>query len=124
MTRLLLIDNDEDYRKALSVRLRAEGFEVATAASGEEAVRLTARQVPDLILLDKRMPGKGGEIVYGELRATAALREVPIILMTGELPAARWEPLIHPAGGRAYLLGKPEDHKPLVARIRELLGPA
>ena len=52
MTRILVVDDEPQIRKALSVNLRARGYEVDVAASGEEALTLAAANHPELVLLD------------------------------------------------------------------------
>ena len=60
MTRILVVDDEPQIRKALSVNLRARGYEVDLAATGEEALTLAAGNHPDLVLLDIGLPGING----------------------------------------------------------------
>lgn len=82
--RVLLIDDQEDIRTLVEIFLEMEGgFDLATAESGEEGVKVAADQVPDVIVLDYMMPGMDGPATFRALRAQESTREVPIIFMTG-----------------------------------------
>ncbi len=79
----MVIDDSVDFLKALEIRLQTEGFEVATASSGQEGLEAIARQPFDLVLLDMLMPEKDGVTIYQELRANPSTRSTPTILLTG-----------------------------------------
>jgi len=79
MTRILVVDDEPQIRKALSVNLRARGYEVDLAATGEEALTLAAGNHPDLVLLDIGLPGIDGIEVVEGLRGWTT---VPIIMLS------------------------------------------
>ncbi len=79
MTRILVVDDEPQIRKALSVNLRARGYDVDLAASGEEALTLAAAHHPDLVLLDIGLPGIDGIEVVEGLRGWTT---VPIIMLS------------------------------------------
>ncbi len=79
MTRILVVDDELQIRKALSVNLTARGYEVDTAASGEEALAKAAARHPDLVLLDIGLPGIDGVAVVDGLRGWT---RVPIIMLS------------------------------------------
>src|SRR6516165_12147151 len=79
---ILNVDNDGGERSAVSRLLRQAGFEVEEAASGEEALRLTACK-PDLVLLDADVDGgRGGLELCRRLKADPATAAIPVILMS------------------------------------------
>jgi adenylate cyclase len=81
--RLLVVDDNDDNRYTLTRRLRREGYEAVTvAANGREALDLIARQPFDLILLDIMMPEINGYQVLERLKADAALRHIPVIMIS------------------------------------------
>ena len=79
---VLAVDDSLTHREELSAALREEGFDVATAASGEEALELLARRPVDCILLDVLMPGMGGEETCRRIKASPRWRDIPLILLT------------------------------------------
>jgi len=79
MTRILVVDDEAQIRKALSVNLTARGYEVDLAASGEEALAHAAAHHPDLVLLDIGLPGIDGVAVVEGLRGWTT---VPIIMLS------------------------------------------
>ncbi|MCU1503195.1 MAG: winged helix family two-component system transcriptional regulator [Ilumatobacteraceae bacterium] len=79
MTRILVVDDEPQIRKALSVNLAARGYDVDMAASGEEALALAASHHPDLVLLDIGLPGIDGVEVVRGLRGWST---VPIIMLS------------------------------------------
>ena len=80
--RILLVDDEADNRDMLSRRLQRNGFEIALAESGEEAVDRIAREPFDLVLLDSVMPGMNGIVVLKLVRAVHSAEELPIIMVT------------------------------------------
>ena len=120
--RILLIDDNQNFREAFERRLRAEGFEVTPVDSGQEGLHRTAVQSFDLILLDMLMPGKDGITTYQELRANPQTRQTPIILLTCAAIEGHWEPMPYDTDGPSFILGKPYDHQILVERINEVLA--
>lgn len=121
---LLLIDDNQGFREALTLRLQTEGFEVTAVASGQEGLGRTALQAFDLILLDMLMPEKDGIATYQELRANPQTRHMPVILLTCAAVEGHWEPMPYDTDGPAFILGKPYDHRILVKRINEVLARA
>ena len=79
MTRVLVVDDEPQIRKALGVNLRARGYEVDLAATGEEALHLAAARRPDVVLLDLGLPGIDGVQVIEGLRGWS---EVPVIVLS------------------------------------------
>jgi diguanylate cyclase (GGDEF)-like protein/PAS domain S-box-containing protein len=79
---LLLVDDNEMNRDALSRRLRQRGFEVTLAADGREALALAAASAFDLVLLDVEMPGLSGLEVLADLRRRRSGTELPVIMVT------------------------------------------
>ncbi|MGB8861948.1 MAG: response regulator transcription factor [Ilumatobacteraceae bacterium] len=79
MTRILVVDDEPQIRKALSVNLRARGYDVDLAATGEEALTLAAANHPDLVLLDIGLPGIDGIEVVEGLRGWTS---IPIVMLS------------------------------------------
>jgi two-component system, NtrC family, sensor kinase len=80
--RILAVDDSMTYLHELSSALRDEGYDVVLAHTGEEAIAMLAVQNVDCILLDLMMPGIGGQETCRRIKATAALRNTPLIMLT------------------------------------------
>jgi two-component system alkaline phosphatase synthesis response regulator PhoP len=78
--RILLVEDDRGLRLTLTHRLAAEGYEVQTAADGDEGLRKASSGAYDLVLLDVMLPGRSGFEVCRELRRTGS--EVPVLMLT------------------------------------------
>ncbi len=110
--RLLVVDDEPNIRELLSASLRYAGFEVATAADGQQALALAESFRPDLLVLDVMMPGLDGFGVAAELRHHPATAGVRLIALTGygtDDDRRRGQ-----ASGFDHYLTKPAD--PLVLR--------
>jgi DNA-binding response OmpR family regulator len=80
--RILAVDDDPDFRSLLADCLRKRGYDVAHAASGEDAIQLLAVQSVDCILLDRSMAGIGGIETCRRLKSSAIVRDTPLIILT------------------------------------------
>jgi len=82
--RLLVVDDDPGLLLAVSDTLRAEGYDVATARRGADALVRVAETLPDLIISDIRMPGMDGYQLVRNLRSNARTRLVPIVFLSAK----------------------------------------
>ena len=82
---ILIADDDEDIRHLIAFRLERSGYTVVSAQDGAEALALAREHVPDLAVLDVRMPKLDGYEVTRALRADEATRRMPIILLTAKV---------------------------------------
>jgi CheY-like chemotaxis protein len=80
--RVLLVEDDRFLRRACEKSLRQQGCTVSTAADGEEALRASRAELPDLVLLDILMPKLNGIEVLRALRADEKTRAIPVIVLT------------------------------------------
>ncbi len=117
--KILLVDDDPDILEFIEYNLKKEGFEVATANNGLDAVKLAQSIQPDLILLDVMMPELDGVETCARIREIDALKHSRIAFLT-----ARGEDYSQiagfEAGGDDYIL-KPVKPRVLVSRIKALL---
>jgi DNA-binding response OmpR family regulator len=79
MTKILIVEDEAGLRQGLEINLRHENYDTATAADGEEAIRLYHSEQPDLVLLDLMLPKKSGFEVLDHIRKVS---KVPVILLT------------------------------------------
>lgn len=82
---VLLVDDDPLIRRLYRVRFERDGFAVATAADGTEALALAAQARPDVVLLDCMLPGDDGVTVLRKLRAMPGLERLPALVFSGTL---------------------------------------
>jgi two-component system, OmpR family, KDP operon response regulator KdpE len=113
MTRVLVVDDEPQIRRALAVNLRARDYTVDLAATGEEALQVAAARQPDVVILDLGLPGIDGNEVIEQLRTWTA---VPIIVLSvRELETDKVRAL--DAGADDYVT-KPFGMDELLARLR------
>lgn len=117
--RTVLVADDEDFLRLLVVET-LRGYRVVEARDGDEALARARETTPDLILLDWMMPGRNGLEVLRALRADAATRDVPVLMVTAKVGAAERAAL--QAAGASGFLAKPFGTAALRARVDELLG--
>ncbi|MFV0372291.1 MAG: sigma 54-interacting transcriptional regulator, partial [Azonexus sp.] len=115
---ILVIDDDEDILRLLSMRLKARGFRVSAAGSVEEGLTLIAVDPPRVVVSDIRLPGRDGLSLFEELRATHP--GLPVILLTahGTIPDA----VNATSRGVFGYLTKPFDSQMLLAKIDQALA--
>src|SRR3970040_697995 len=123
--RILVVDDEADITALVAYHLAKEGYRVATASSGPEALKAAAESAPDLVILDLMLPGISGYAVWQELRRRPETRDVGVILLTArkdEVDRVRGLAL----GADDYVV-KPFSPKELVLRVgavlRRLAGP-
>ncbi|MDR6667953.1 response regulator [Rhizobium sp. 1399] len=117
--RILAVDDTPENLEILRMRLEASGYEVATAADGEEGLAQARSLAPDLILLDIMMPKLDGISVVRMLKEDVSLRSIPVILVTARADTRDVVEGLD-AGGDDYLT-KPFEHQALLARVRSML---
>ena len=87
--RILVIDDDEDIQDVARVALEVVGgWEVITASSGSEGLRLAATEQPDAILLDVMMPDLDGIATLKQLKANPITQPIPVILLTAKVQSS------------------------------------
>jgi two-component system, cell cycle response regulator DivK len=117
---VLIAEDHEDSRDALSTLLDALGYRVLVAGNGAEAVDVALSARPDLILMDMMMPAMDGFQATRTLRADPAFRQVPIIAITA-MEGAR-EAVFD--AGCSDVVVKPIDIRVFLARLQGWLAPA
>jgi two-component system, OmpR family, KDP operon response regulator KdpE len=116
MSRILVVDDEPQILRALGTNLKARGYDVNLAASGEEALEVAARAHPDVVVLDLGLPGIDGTEVIRGLRGWTA---VPIIVLSVR-EAERDKVTALDAGADDYVT-KPFGMDELLARLRSAL---
>ena len=116
MSRVLVVDDEKQILRALSTNLKARGYEVDVASSGEEALVVAAQHVPDVVILDLGLPGIDGIEVIKALRGYS---EVPILVLS--VREAESDKVAALDAGADDFVTKPFGMDELIARLRAAL---
>jgi DNA-binding response OmpR family regulator len=114
--RILFVEDDRRVRRATTLALEQEGYEILEAAEAETGVKLLAERRPDVIILDVMLPGTDGFELCREIRKTS---DVPILFLTARTDTT--DVIVGLESGADDYLTKPFEVKVLIARIRALL---
>lgn len=79
---ILVVDDDPDLVEAVSMKLESQGYEVATAYDGEEALEKIKEEKPALVVLDVMMPKKNGWAVCDEIKNDKDLKDIIVVMLT------------------------------------------
>ena len=102
MTRkILLVDDDSNFRRVLALALELQGYLVRQASCGQSALDVLQNEIPDLIISDFEMSGMDGAMLFRRTRACARLSNIPFVILSAfvnpgestglaDLPADRW----------------------------------
>jgi len=117
--RVLVVEDEPDIAALIAYQLTREGFRVETAGNGPEALNAISRATPDLVVLDRMLPGLSGDEVLARLRAEPATANVPVLVLTAK---REQEDRIEgfELGADDYLT-KPFSPRELVLRARAIL---
>ncbi len=120
MAKILIAEDERDIRDLITFTLGFAGYEVVAAANGEEAVNLARQEVPDLVLMDVRMPRMTGYEACNVMKADEKLKDIPIIFLSAKGQDSEIQAGLQ-AGAIEYLL-KPFAPDQLTARIQAVLA--
>ena len=118
--RIIYADDDLELRGIVSQILEDEGYEVLTAADGEEGLAMALTEAPDLVILDVMMPRQNGWEVAKALRSKPEMNDVPILMLTGI--GATLNEMTAPLYGANSHLDKPFEFDALISRVDSLLN--
>jgi two-component system chemotaxis response regulator CheY/two-component system alkaline phosphatase synthesis response regulator PhoP len=115
--KILIVDDDDEIVRGMSVRLGAAGFQIIAACDGAEALCAVERSLPDVILLDVRMPGIDGLTVLRRLQECDETRHVPVIMLSASLCDQRTAL----SAGARYFLAKPFRGGELIQFVQQVM---
>ncbi len=120
MHKILLVENDPNYREVLATALELQGYCVWQAPGGQKAVEIIRHEPPDLIISDLEMNGLDGRALCKHIRGDADLHDIPFIILSA---------FVDPAGNGTLpdlpadrFVSKQLSHAQLMQMIRELLS--
>ena len=119
--KILIVDDEPDIVKVVSFRLQKEGYTVTAAVDGQQGLELAAAVCPDLILLDVTLPKVNGYEVCKRLKASEALKAIPVVFMTASLATGGFAENFPSTGAQGYVF-KPFDYQHLLNEIQKFLA--
>jgi CheY-like chemotaxis protein len=121
MRRILIIDDEDDIREVAALSLEAiAGWEILTASSGAEGIRVAAAEKPDAILMDVMMPEIDGPTTFGLMQQNPNVVGIPVLLLTAKVQGVDQRRFANL--GVSAVLFKPFDPLTLAQQISEALG--
>ena len=117
--KILIIEDDQDMRRGLNVRLRASEYDTAFASDAVMALSIVKKEAPDLILLDLGLPGGDGLVVLERLSNIGLLASTPVIVVSARDPKTNEKRALD-AGAEAFFQ-KPVDNEELMRAIQRAL---
>lgn len=118
--KILVVDDEINITQILEFSIGAEGYEVITAANGEEAIDKARREQPNLIILDVMMPRIDGYEACRILKSNPLTKNIPVVLLTAKGREID-KRLGYEVGATDYII-KPFSPNKLIERIHELLS--
>lgn len=118
--KVLIVDDDDDVRRALMLLFKAQGYEVVAAEDAIAAVRMAVERTPDAVVLDVGLPGGEGFVVMERLQALPNVAATPVVVISGRDPRTVRDRAL--AMGAAAFLEKPTDNRQLLAAVRAAMG--
>ncbi len=120
MPKILIVEDNEENRDALSRRLKRRGFDVVLAEDGKQGIEMVASEAPDLVLMDMNMPELDGWEATRQIKANESTRNLPVIALTAHAMAGDREKALD--AGCADYHTKPVELSRLLAQIESLLS--
>jgi len=118
--KILVVDDEPNVIKSLTFVLRKEGYDVSSAANGEDAMTKIRESKPNLMFLDVMMPKKNGYEVCQEVKSNSTLSDIHIIMLTAKGQEADREKGLN--AGADEFMTKPFSPMVVVDKVKELLG--
>lgn len=119
MAKILVAEDERDIRDLISFTLQFAGHDVVTAANGEEAFTKTRSELPDLVIMDVRMPKMTGYEACKLIKADEATRQIPVVFLSAKGQETEIKTGII-SGADEYIL-KPFSPDQLVERVKNIL---
>ena len=119
MKKLLIVEDEEHLRELVKMNLERNGFNCLTAVDGLEAIEVVADEMPDLVILDLKIPKLPGEEVCKKIKSEELTKNIPVIMLTAKSSIV--DKVVGKVIGADCYLAKPCEIKTLVENINRLL---
>jgi DNA-binding response OmpR family regulator len=120
MARILIAEDEPDIRELVAFTLRFAGHEVTSTSNGEEAVQMASKIIPDLVLMDVRMPRMTGYDACRVMKASPVLKDIPVVFLSAKGQESEIATGLA-VGAEEYLL-KPFAPDQLTDRVKAILA--
>ena len=120
MARILIAEDEPDIRELVAFTLRFAGHEVTTTANGEEALQQASQLMPDIIIMDVRMPRMTGYDACRAMKADIKLKDIPVMFLSAKGQDSEIQTGLS-VGAEEYLL-KPFAPDQLAVRVKAILA--
>jgi DNA-binding response OmpR family regulator len=120
MARILIAEDEPDIRELVAFTLRFAGHEVTTTANGEEALHQASQLIPDIIIMDVRMPRMTGYDACRAMKADTMLKDIPVMFLSAKGQDSEIQAGLD-VGAEEYLL-KPFAPTQLAERVKVILA--
>jgi CheY-like chemotaxis protein len=120
MARILIAEDEPDIRELIAFTLRFAGHEVTTTANGEEALHQATEMIPDIVIMDVRMPKMTGYDACRAMKADVVLKDIPVVFLSAKGQDSEVQTGLD-VGAEDYLL-KPFAPSQLVEHVKTILA--
>ncbi len=118
--KILVVDDEQQIVKLLTMRLQINNYEVISAYDGYECVQTAKEENPDLILLDIKMPKGGGINAFETLKRNLSTEDIPVIFITA-YPSQEVKNQVTKMGASGFI-SKPFDGEEILMNVRSVIG--
>ena len=118
--KILVVDDEPQIVRLLALRLKSKNFDVISAYDGYQCVQVAKQELPDLILLDIKMPLGGGIKAFEKLKSISATSTIPVIFITA-YPSEEVKKLVMDMGAEDFV-SKPFNSDVLIEKINIILN--
>lgn len=118
--KILIVDDETQIVRLLKMRLEANNYEIVTAFDGNQCTQVANIEIPDMILLDIKMPMGGGITAFNTLRNNEKTKNIPVIFLTA-YPSESVKNQVFEMGAEGFI-AKPFNSTELIIKIQTIIG--
>ena len=118
--KILVVDDEPQIVRLLTLRLQANDYKIVVAYDGYQCIQMAKEEIPDLILLDIKMPMGGGITAFENLRDNTITENIPVIFITA-FPTVEIKKQVIDMGANGFI-SRPFSSEDLLNKIRSIIG--
>jgi DNA-binding response OmpR family regulator len=120
MAKILIAEDEKDIRELIVFSLQFAGFEVVPAVDGQDAVEKASEVMPDLIMMDVRMPRMTGYEACAKMKTIDSIKDIPVVILSAKGQESEIQTGLN-AGAYEYIL-KPFAPDELIQRVKDIIA--